>query len=144
LLAAQDPGLVPWVPLTQFAGPPEPVLQQCRAIIDGRAQPDERENLLAVTQVLARLRYNDEALMAIFGGRQAMLELPYMHEIVQELVAERMHRGILGVLEARFGAVPEEVATAVKATTDDEQFQTLLKLAAQCPDLATFRAQSSP
>lgn len=56
LLATRDPGLIPWVPLTRFDGPPELVLQRCREIIDQQASPDEHVNLLAVTQVLARLR----------------------------------------------------------------------------------------
>ena len=34
LFAAGDVGLIPWVPLSQFDGPPEPILRQCRARID--------------------------------------------------------------------------------------------------------------
>jgi hypothetical protein len=44
LLAAGDVGLVPWVPLTQYAGPPEVLLQQCRERIDLQARPEERTN----------------------------------------------------------------------------------------------------
>jgi hypothetical protein len=50
LLAAGDVGLVPWVPLTRFHGPPAPVLEECRRRIDKQARPDERNNLLAVSQ----------------------------------------------------------------------------------------------
>ena len=39
LLAFQDIGLVPWVPLTQFDGPPETIFRECRARIDQQAQP---------------------------------------------------------------------------------------------------------
>src|SRR5262249_18718967 len=46
LLAADDVGLIPWVPLTQFAGPPEAILEQCRQRIDQQAAIDERANLL--------------------------------------------------------------------------------------------------
>jgi hypothetical protein len=62
LLAAGDVGLIPWVPLTQFDGSPEPILRECRERIDQSAPADEHENLLAVTQFLARLRYNDPRL----------------------------------------------------------------------------------
>lgn len=80
-----------------------------------------------------------------------MLELPYMQEILQEVVAERvqqvvaerMHRVILGILEDRFGTVPAEVVQALEAITDDDRLQTLAKLAARCPDLMTFHAQLS-
>jgi hypothetical protein len=44
------------VTLTKFKGPPEPAIRQCRAHIDQVTSPDEHANLLAVTQVLARLR----------------------------------------------------------------------------------------
>ena len=74
LLAASDVGLIPWVPLTQFDGPPEPIVLQCRARIDQDAPPDEHENLLAVTQLLARLRYHDPKLFQLLGGRKAMIE----------------------------------------------------------------------
>jgi hypothetical protein len=50
LLAAGDVGLVPWVPLTRFQGPPAPLLEECRRRIDKLARPDERDNLLAVSQ----------------------------------------------------------------------------------------------
>jgi hypothetical protein len=56
LLAANDVGLVPWVPLTRFTGPPEVLLQECRQRIDAQAPAEERDNLLAVTQVMTRLR----------------------------------------------------------------------------------------
>jgi hypothetical protein len=56
LLAAGDIGLVPWVPLAQSDSPPESIMRECRARIDQVASRAERENLLAVTQFLARLR----------------------------------------------------------------------------------------
>src|SRR5262245_22843188 len=58
LLATQDPGVMPWATLAHIDGPPEPVLQECRRVIDEKARPDEKVNLLAVCQVLGRLRYN--------------------------------------------------------------------------------------
>ena len=71
MLAAGDVGLIPWVPLAQFDGPPEPIFQECRARIDRDAPPDEHENLLAVTQILAGMRYNDPRLFQILGGRRS-------------------------------------------------------------------------
>ena len=88
LLAVQDVGLIPWVPLTHFEGPPEPIFQECRARIDRDAPPEERENLLAVTQVLAGLRYNDPGLFQILGGREAMIESPVLQELKAEWTRE--------------------------------------------------------
>ena len=65
LLAANDIGLIPWVALSKIDGPAEPVFRECRARIDRDAAPSDRENLLAVTQFLARLNYNDPRLFEI-------------------------------------------------------------------------------
>ncbi len=70
LLAAGDVGLIPWVPLAHFDGPPEPIFQECRSRIDRDAPPDEHENLLAVTQILAGMRYNDPRLFQILGAEK--------------------------------------------------------------------------
>ncbi len=82
LLDANDIGLVPWVPLTRFRERPEVVLQECRRRIDEQAPANERANFLAVTQVMSRLRYNSLNLMALFGGRQAMIESPLIQELL--------------------------------------------------------------
>ena len=57
LLAAGDVGLVPWVPLMHFQGAPaRPDLggEECRRRIEKQAVPEERANLLAVSQVLVQ------------------------------------------------------------------------------------------
>ena len=84
LLQTGDIGLVPWLPLTDFADPPEKMIERCRDLIDEGAPPGEKANLLAVTQVLAYLRYNSMELLEVLGGRKVMLEVPYLDEIVME------------------------------------------------------------
>jgi len=128
---------MPWVPLTRIDGPPEPVLQQCRRVIDERAQPQEHDNLLAVTQVLMGLCYDDPQLLALFGGKEAMIESP----VLKRVLAENSHNLILGILEDRFSPVPADVVTALKAIQDTERLQQLNKLAARCQDLEAFRQQ---
>ena len=126
LLQAQDVGLIPWVPLTDFPDPPETMIQRCREAIEQHAPPGEKANLLAVTQVLTYLRYNDVGLLTILGGRKVMLESPLIDELVMEkygeLLTERTreatretacetaHQDIVTVLEARFGDVPRDLA----------------------------------
>lgn len=140
LLAADDVGVIPWVPLSQISGPAEPVLQKCRERIDRDANEQNRENLLAVTQVLTRLRYNDPRLLAILGGQNAMIDSP----LIQELISERAHKLIITVLETRFGPVPDDI-TALLATTidDDARLNELARVAASCDDLDAFRAIAS-
>src|SRR5262249_10032539 len=63
LIGMSDVGLLPWVPLAQFAGLPERIVSRCRARIDQQAMQlghDAHANLLAVTQILLGLRYNEE------------------------------------------------------------------------------------
>jgi predicted transposase YdaD len=90
LLAAGDVGFIPWVPLTQYAGPPEVLLQQCREQIDRQARPEERVNLLAVTQVMATLQYNNAQLMTILGGSQVMIDSPLIQELMARQAAQTM------------------------------------------------------
>lgn len=137
LLQAQDVGLIPWVPLTNFADPPEVIFRQCQERIEQQAPPTERDNLLAVTQVLASLRYNDPQLLALLGGKHNVLEFP----LIQEIVAERTHETILLMLEGRFGSVPPDVAEEVKKVVDEQKLRELARNAGRCLDLESFRAQ---
>lgn len=137
LLAAHDIGLLPWVPLAEFTGPPEPVLQECRRRIDTEAPADERPNLLAVLQVLSRLRFDKELLRVIFGGHQAMIESPLIQEITSEIRQEM----ILQVLSERFGEVDEELRRALKSVENPEELERLNRWAAVCPNLASFHSR---
>jgi hypothetical protein len=147
MLAANDVGLLPWVPLAQFDGPPELIFQECRARIDRDALSDEHENLLAVTQILAGMRYNDPRLFQILGGREAMIESPVLQEFVAErtrdaiLQATRQakRQSILQVLGARFGQDALAVRTALDAVEDDGTLDELTKQSATCQDLAGFQ-----
>ena len=147
LLEAGDVGLIPWVPLTDFADPPERLMERCRDVIEQNAPPGEKANLLAVTQVLAYLRYNDVGLLTILGGRKVMLESPLLDELVDEKygvrlaakIRETAQRGIRTVLEARFGDIPSELIEQIESVEREEQLQTLTRTAAACPNLDAFR-----
>jgi hypothetical protein len=139
LLAAGDVGMIPWVPLSYIEGPPEPVLRECRARIDAQAPPGERENMLAVTQVLARLRYNDPGILELFGGRQSMIESPLIQELELEFMHKAMHKSILRFLEGRFGPVPEDIRAAVQRIQGESALDAITLQAARCPDLDAFR-----
>lgn len=122
LLAAGDVGLVPWVPLTRFEGPVEPLLRRCRERLDD-APAGERANLLAVSQVLTGLRFKSRALLELFGGNQAMIESPVIEELLlsRDLYTRRMV--LLESLADELGAVPEDVRVSVDCIDDVERIR---------------------
>jgi hypothetical protein len=143
LLATGDVGVIPWVPLAQFDGSPEPIVRECRARIEQFAPPGEQENLLAVTQFLARLRYNDEMLFKILGGRKAMIESPVLQELKEEWTRETVIDDLMTFLVGRFGAKAEALKTDLQAIDDEARLKELIKHAATCRTLSSFRKQLS-
>jgi hypothetical protein len=149
LLSSEDPGLMPWVPLTTIAGPPKSTLERCRAVIDTKAKAEEHENLLAVTQILGSLRYNKELMKSLFGGNQPMIESPLLQEIVEEAEAKGINKGmakakqqdIISILGSTFMALPDDIISAVNQTSDVTILSNLIVAAARCKDLADFRKQ---
>ncbi len=135
LLQTGDIGLVPWIPLTDFADAPEKMIERCRDLIERDAPPGEKANLLAVTHVVAYLRYNSEDLLKILGGKKVMLEVPFLNEIVME----RTRENITVFLEARFGDLPRDLVETIESVVDEKQLKNLVRSAATCPDLAAFR-----
>jgi hypothetical protein len=150
LLAIGDVGLIPWVPLADFPGPPERIVSRCRAHIDHhapRVRHVEHVNLLAVTQILLGLRYNQDVpllgkLRALLGGREAMIESPVYQEITEEAerkgATEAKREAILDFLETRFGPAAKALEVELKAVELD-RLSDLVKLAAKCRSLASFR-----
>lgn len=144
LLAADDLGLIPWVPLAQIEGPPEPIFRECRARIDRAAPPGDRENLLGVTQFLARLNYNDPRLFQALGGRKVMIESPILKELMAENTRKTTQSNILKVLVGRFGRGARALGPALKAIEDDRQLEKLLIQSGRCPDLESFKKLLEP
>jgi hypothetical protein len=134
-LAQGDVGVAPWVPLMHFDGPPESLLERCAEKIKREAPPKDRADLLAVSQVLGELLFPLPLLADIFGGEKTMFESP----LLTKMIAQRYHKGIQAVLKARFGSVPRDVTRLLRDILDEERLITLNVLAAQCPDLETFR-----
>jgi predicted transposase YdaD len=149
LLATGDIGLIPLVPLSQFDGPVEPILEECRERIERDAPAKEKGDLTVVTHFFAGLKYNDSRLFQKLGGTKAMLKTgsPLLREIYEEATREGERKGrretaesaIIEVLTARFGPEAEALRTDLKAI-GDTRLKGLLGLAVTCPDLASFRA----
>jgi predicted transposase YdaD len=120
--------------LAHFSGSPEKLLKRCRQHIEEQGSLEEQANLLAVSQVLARLRFPQQHLLALLGGRRVMIESP----LIQELMAEQRQDDIVEVLAGRFGAVPEDVLKRLRQVTREKELKELLRYTAVCPDLAAF------
>ena len=69
-----------------------------------------------------------------------MIESP----LIQELLAERRHKDILRVLNARLGSVPAEIATALEGVHDEAKLDDLIDWAARCHSLDEFRTHLNP
>lgn len=134
-LATSDVGVTPWVPLMAFEGPPESLLQRCAEKIERQAQPADRQDLLAVSQVLGALKFSIPLLDEFFGGTQRMFESPFL----ERLIAQRLHEVILDVLKDRFDTIPQEVIEPLRTIRSERKLRKLTVLAGKCPDLEAFR-----
>jgi hypothetical protein len=130
-----DVGVTPWVPLMEYEGAPESLLERCAEKIERQAHPKDRADLLAVTQVLTELRFPNRDLLQFFGGKELMIESP----MLQRIQAETFHKAILAVLKARFGAVPQTVTKPLRAILDEKKLLALNVFAGQCSDMEAFR-----
>ncbi len=137
LLLAPDVGIVPWVPLAQYDGPPEVLLQRCRDRIDNEGG-QQQANLLAVTQVFAKVKFDRPAWLDILGGSKIMVESPLIQEIVAESERKGRIKAVISVLEARFGVVPPFVTAGLQQIKDEKKLERLTRQAGICKDLAAF------
>ncbi len=156
VFAAGDVGLTPLVPLTQSTLSPADLMARCRAEIDRRAKPEERDELLIVTRFLAGFRYNDRTILDILIGGKMMTESPEFVRWRTEFKTEGLVEGealgkamgkaeaarelIQDTLQARFGEIPADVTDYLLTETNLDHLRRLNRVAVTCPDLATFAA----
>jgi hypothetical protein len=135
LLAHNEIGLIPFVPLSQINGPVEPILRECRKRIDRDAPASKKESYLAVTHILGRMVHAQDLLDRMFTGTHVMIESPAFID----LEIEMMRRTILLVLEGRFGAVPEELRSQMQKLENLPAWKRLAVRAGNCRDLKEFQ-----
>jgi len=144
LLAQDDVGLIPWVPLTQMSGPPDRVLQQCRNRIDRLAAPSQREPLLVATAILSTVLFDDQ-MLGILGVSETMIESPYLDRIVEkrERRAEQraVRSAVITVLRSRFGTVPASLQAKLDLIDEPARLEQLLEFASVCPDQEWLMAE---
>jgi len=139
-LPLTDPGFAPWLPLTKINGSPEPVLQHCKDVIEAKTSGGEQENLLSITEILARLRFDKTLVRTIFRRGGEMIESPLLDELFAERDIKTRQMIIIESLEARFGGpVPADVSAAVRVITDESRLKQLLPTAYRCASLDEFR-----
>jgi hypothetical protein len=144
-LPLTDPGLAPWVPLMKIDGPPDPVIQLCKDLIDRTTSGNRRDNLLGVTQVLASLRWDKELVKRLFAKEEGMIESPLLQEWLQEREVKVRQSVILESLEARFGIpVPQDVSAAVRLVQEEARLKELHRAAITSPSLEAFRKALTP
>jgi len=139
LLPLSDPGIAPWVPLTRIDGPVEPVLQQCKDVIDLKSSGRERDNLLAVTEIIARLRFDATMLRSIFRRGNEMIESPLLDELFAERDVKTSQSILLRKLQRRFGSLPADVTAGIRVILDEPRLDALLDAAYAAPSLDEFR-----
>lgn len=131
---------MPWVPLTRFDEPPPEIVRRCREVIE-EAPAGERATLLAVTQILTSLRYNDPGVLSLLGGREMMRESPLLRSLMDEAKAQGKADSVATVIRARFGSLPDDLAAVLANVSDVRILDGMLKHAADCADLSVFRAR---
>jgi predicted transposase YdaD len=143
LIAANDVGIIPFVPLTAYSGPPEALLQRCAERIEQQAPQEEKGNLLATTHVMAEMRYNNADLLKLLGGQAMTMQKvfdasPTIQRIKAETAREIARKYIVHRLEKRF-AVPEDLAAHLRTIENQVELDRLLDLAFECDNLDVFR-----
>jgi hypothetical protein len=139
LLALNEVGLMPLLPLTKSEQKPETLLQQCKERIDQHAPADEQATLLTLTAIFARMRYaRAEEWLNLLGGEKMLSQSPLYQKWMAANSCENKHEDIVSVLEARFGTVPEELAAEIRTVTDLEHLKRGIKVAARCTSLKDF------
>jgi hypothetical protein len=82
-------------------------------------------------------------LFKILGGRKAMIESPVLQELKEEWTRETVIDDLMTFLVGRFGAKAEALKTDLQAIDDEARLKELIKHAATCRTLSSFRKQLS-
>jgi hypothetical protein len=94
------------------------------------------------------MRYSDPKLFEILGGQKAMIESPLLQELKAEWPQEAMRKAkiedLMTFLVGRFGSKAESLETEIKAIGDEARLKELIKYAATCRTLGSFRKQLAP
>ena len=134
-------GAAPLALLTDDAEPrlPELVSQFAERVAKESPDQDTENLLLSCSYILLGLRYDKDVIRSLFSGVQKIRESSTYQAILDEGREEGLREGrneaiiqgeqvaIITFLQERFGAVPPEVETRVRATTDPTRLQAAIR-----------------
>ncbi|MDB5313162.1 MAG: hypothetical protein JWO38_7364 [Gemmataceae bacterium] len=136
-LLAAGLGAAPLALLTDDAVPRLPELVTRFADRVDREAPDRDAGNLLLTCgfILLGLRYDKDVIRTLFAGVQRMKESSTYQSILDEGRDEGLARGIvaarqedvMALLQERFGTVPPEIESRVRAATDPTRLQAALR-----------------
>ena len=141
--------LLPLVPLMREG---ESLAQDAdRRIYESNLPRPVKADMLTILTLLSGVVSKDLAKALLYRRRDIMIESPAYELIKREGIEEGLREGllrarredILALLKLRLSPPPEElesIAKRLEHITDLERLQTLLILAAQGPDVETFRS----
>ncbi len=155
LFADGDDGLIPLAPLARTALPPVEIVTRCVDRMNAVADDTERSSLLSVASIFLKLAGAPFDLIQLPGGKAMFLEkiVRQMEEAELAEAREKLERrytegqregqrsAVIAALEARFAAIPPDIADAVNAVEDVSRLRHLLRVAATCHDVAAFAAE---
>ncbi len=143
-------GVLPFVPLMHGADA-STVREAVRRMTRGEPRAEERRELLAVTYLLAGLRFPERVLSSILRRSKMRDSVTYRsikNEGRQEGLEKGLEKGmhaegmeaLLIVLEARFGDPSPALRRAVAKLRSTASLRSALREAAKAADLIAFRA----
>jgi hypothetical protein len=97
------------------------------------------------------IKMNSKGVFMSLGGAMIKVNSPLLREFLEEAIEEGLQIGwrrateaaFITVLVARFGAKAKAVKAELKEVSDN-RLKALLRLAAICPDLDSFRKALTP
>ena len=151
LLARDDPGLIPWVPLCGTRRSTKRLLAECRQRIETQAPPEHQEALLVTTHVYANLRFGDVDALKILGDRKMLAETPLIQKFIEQGREEGIEQGMakgnanaaLEILTHRFRTIPKGLISKLNQVSNFKESSKLPTLALSCKDLKEFEKSLS-
>jgi len=146
ILAMESPGLCPFLPLMD--GKPEALLvrsiEKIRAASEELASAEEKRDLLLALRAMAKRVIKDMSLIEAMLSDPELLEGDPFYQKGQKVGRREgeertLREGVLDVLAARFGEVPDDIGSRLAAIHAREDLKLLLVAAARAADLEAFR-----
>jgi hypothetical protein len=132
-------GMAPWMTLMKTDDPPEVHLMRCRDLAATASDPEHRDGLIVMTQIMSAIRYDEAVISRIFQKEFVMIESPLLDKWTEHRLLRERQKMILEVLRHRGLDVDEAHAATIRAIQDETRLGILTKAAATCQSMEQFR-----